>query len=138
VRKTYAALVAGTPPERRGLIDTYLCRDEHNRQRFAVSAAKGKRAVTVYRLLRRWSAGRGDYSLLLLRPHTGRTHQLRAHLRHIGCPILGDPLYGSKTPAYPDATLMLHALSLEVTLPQGARRRFKAPLPERFTALIPH
>jgi 23S rRNA pseudouridine1911/1915/1917 synthase len=62
---------------------------------------------------------------------------LRVHLCHIGCPILGDPLYSKKDPRHPDATLMLHALSLAITLPNGERGVFKAALPGRFTALIP-
>jgi 23S rRNA pseudouridine1911/1915/1917 synthase len=143
VKKTYAAIVVGAPPRDRGLIDTNLCRDPRNRKTFMVSGAngtmnppsggKGKRAVTRYQLIRSTARGGGVYSLLLLRPHTGRTHQLRVHLRHLGCPILGDPLYYKKDPRFPDATLMLHALSLEITLPHGERRTFKAPLPERFS-----
>jgi 23S rRNA pseudouridine1911/1915/1917 synthase len=146
VKKTYAAIVAGVPPQARGLIDTIICRDPRNRKTFMASGAKGtitkiadgkgKRALTRYKLIRHTAHGSGVYSLLLLRPRTGRTHQLRVHLRHLGCPILGDPLYHKKDPRFPDATLMLHALSLEITLPHGERRTFKAPLPERFS-LVP-
>ncbi|MDR1467938.1 MAG: RluA family pseudouridine synthase [Spirochaetaceae bacterium] len=141
VKKTYATIVAGAPPQERGLIDTRLCRDTRNRKTFMVSGAsgggeKGKRAITRYKLVKSVVSGGGVYSLLLLRPRTGRTHQLRVHLRHIGCPILGDPLYHKKDPRFPTATLMLHALSLEITLPHGERGTFKAPLPERF-ALVP-
>jgi 23S rRNA pseudouridine1911/1915/1917 synthase len=137
VKKTYAAIVAGVPPEERGLIDTCLCRDSRNRKLFMTSEKTGKRALTRYKRLYSWTDGPAAYSLLLLRPHTGRTHQLRVHLRHIGCPILGDPLYHKKDPRYPAATLMLHALSLTVTLPTGTRRTFKTALPERFTSLLP-
>lgn len=138
VKKTYAAIVAGVPPHERGLIDTTICRDTRNRKTFIVSktGGKGKRAVTRYRLIRSAVSGGGAYSLLLLRPRTGRTHQLRVHLRHIGCPILGDPLYHKKDPRFPAATLMLHALSLEITLPRGERETLRAPLPERFS-LVP-
>jgi 23S rRNA pseudouridine1911/1915/1917 synthase len=141
VRKTYAAIVAGVPPQERGLIDTCLCRDPRNRTAFMVpkpaNGGKGKRAVTRYKLIRSAAIGGSVYSLLLLMPRTGRTHQLRVHLRHVGCPILGDPLYHKKDPRFPNATLMLHALSLEITLPNGERRSFKAPLPERFAAWLP-
>jgi 23S rRNA pseudouridine1911/1915/1917 synthase len=137
VKKTYAAIVAGIPPAERGLIDTCLCRDSRNRKLFTASEKTGKRALTRYKRLRSWTEGPAAYSLLLLRPHTGRTHQLRAHLRHIGCPILGDPLYYKKDPRHPAATLMLHALSLAITLPAGERRTFKAALPERFASLLP-
>jgi 23S rRNA pseudouridine1911/1915/1917 synthase len=132
VKKTYMAIVAGIPPHDFGVIDTCLCRDSRNRKKFMASADKGKRAVTRYKLIRSWTQGPARYSLLALMPRTGRTHQLRVHLRHIGCPILGDPLYSKKDPRFPEATLMLHALSLEITLPGGRRRTFKASLPERF------
>ena len=137
VKKTYAAIVAGVPPQERGLIDTGICRDPRNRKTFMASeiSGKGKRAVTRYKLVRSVVSGGGTYSLLLLKPRTGRTHQLRVHLRHIGCPILGDPLYSKKDPRFPAATLMLHALSLEITLPCGERRMFKSPLPGRFSAV---
>jgi 23S rRNA pseudouridine1911/1915/1917 synthase len=136
VKKTYIAIVAGIPPHDRGVIDTCLCRDSRNRKIFMTSEKAGKRALTRYKRLRSWTDGSVAYSLLALRPHTGRTHQLRVHLRHIGCPILGDPLYNKKDPRHPDATLMLHALSLEITLPTGERRKFKAALPERFVPLL--
>jgi 23S rRNA pseudouridine1911/1915/1917 synthase len=138
VQKTYTAITCGTPPFDRGVIDTFLCRDSRNRKTFMVSADKGKRAVTRYKLIRSWTVGRAGYSLLEVRPRTGRTHQLRVHLRHIGCPILGDPLYAKKDPHYPAATLMLHARALKITLPHGERRLFQTGLPERFAAVIPH
>jgi 23S rRNA pseudouridine1911/1915/1917 synthase len=136
VKKTYLAIVAGIPPHDRGSIDTCLCRDSRNRKIFMTSEKSGKRALTRYKRLRSWTDGPAAYSLLALRPHTGRTHQLRVHLRHIGCPILGDPLYYKKDPRHPDAALMLHARSLEITLPTGERRKFKAALPERFVSLL--
>ena len=70
----------------------------------------------------------GDYSLVELRPTTGRTHQLRVHMKYIGHPILGDPVYGKE-----DAKrLFLHANKLEITLPNGERRVFEAELPKEF------
>ncbi|MDR1909835.1 MAG: RluA family pseudouridine synthase [Spirochaetaceae bacterium] len=141
VRKTYAALVRGAPPARRGSIESLIVRDSRNRKLFTAaplgSAAGGRRALTFYRLVRAWE----DCSLLLLRPKTGRTHQIRVHLRRLGCPVLGDPLYGGGS--FPAATLMLHALRLRIAIPWGPPeagagkiRRFAAPLPERFRALI--
>jgi 23S rRNA pseudouridine1911/1915/1917 synthase len=144
-RKTYAALVKGAPPARRGRIDTLLVRDKADRTRFiaappGTAPVRGKRALTFYTLLRAWEG----YSLLLLRPKTGRTHQIRVHLRHLGCPILGDPLYGSPDRRFPGATLMLHALRLTIALPREPSapgtpekpRTFTAPLPERFRILF--
>jgi 23S rRNA pseudouridine1911/1915/1917 synthase len=135
VRKTYAALVKGVPLEKEGLIETYITRDSRDRKKFSVSRDnKGKAARTRYRLVRAWDG----YALLLLRPRTGRTHQLRVHLRYLGCPILGDPLYGNKDPNFPGATLMLHAKALSLTLPghaNGDCRTFRTPLPQRFLDL---
>jgi 23S rRNA pseudouridine1911/1915/1917 synthase len=128
VRKTYAALVKGVPPEKEGLIETYITRDSRDRKKFSVSQDKGKAAGTRYRLIRAWDG----YALLLLRPRTGRTHQLRVHLRYLGCPILGDPLYGNRDPDFSGATLMLHAKALSLTLPGDGCRTFRTPLPQRF------
>ncbi|MDR2953256.1 MAG: RluA family pseudouridine synthase, partial [Treponema sp.] len=87
---------------------------------------------TYFKVLKTWKT----HSLVLLRPKTGRTHQLRVHLMYLGYPILGDPVYGVKDRLFPDASMMLHAKSLEITLPCKAERVFSSPLPERFTALI--
>jgi 23S rRNA pseudouridine1911/1915/1917 synthase len=128
-RKSYAAIVRGVPGEREGRIETLICRDPGDRKRFAVSGVRGKPALTWYRVIRSY----GSHSLLLLRPRTGRTHQLRVHLRHLGHPILGDPLYGSPDPRFPQATLMLHARKLSLILPGRLEQsEFTAPLPRRF------
>jgi 23S rRNA pseudouridine1911/1915/1917 synthase len=128
VKKTYAALVRGTLAEERGRVETELIRDPRNRKCFMVSDGRGRTALTYYRVIRSW----GTHSLLLLRPKTGRTHQLRVHMRHLGHPILGDPLYGVKDGLFPGTTLMLHAKSLAVVLPGGEPRVFRSPLPSRF------
>jgi 23S rRNA pseudouridine1911/1915/1917 synthase len=133
LRKRYIAIVKGKPPANEGLIDTMLGRDRTDRKRFAVVEGRGKRALTRYRLVRSYGSG---YSLLSLEPKTGRTHQLRVHLRHIGCPILGDPVYGRKDPKFPAATLMLHAFRLRILLPGGEVRTFTARLPPRFRAIL--
>jgi 23S rRNA pseudouridine1911/1915/1917 synthase len=133
VKKTYAAIVQGRPKEPRGIIETCIARDSRDRKRFAVSAVRGKSAITRYRVIRSWDA----YSLLLLRPRTGRTHQIRVHLRHLGHPILGDGVYGLPDKRFPRAALMLHALTLAIALPGGnAPSLFKAPLPARFRDFI--
>jgi 23S rRNA pseudouridine1911/1915/1917 synthase len=131
-KKTYIALVKGIPPAPKGRIETFIARDPKARKRFAVSA-RGKAALTLYRVIKTWQS----HSLVLLRPKTGRTHQLRVHLRYLGHPIVGDPLYGIADTLFPSATLMLHARSLAIILPgEEEERVFKAPLPERFTAMI--
>ena len=133
VRKTYAALVRGIPREKTGLVKTRIVRDSRDRKRFAVSTDRGKSALTRYRVIRSW----GAWSLLALRPRTGRTHQLRVHLRHLGCPILGDSVYGLPDRQFPKATLMLHARTLAITLPgRDTPSLFKAPLPARFRDFV--
>lgn len=130
VRKTYLAIVRGALPKPAGRIETRIARDPRDRKRFAATPEKGKIAVTLYRVLR---AGKKE-SLVLLRPKTGRTHQLRVHMRYLGNPIVGDPIYGKDS----GWTLMLHALALTLRLPDSPEpRTFTAPVPGRFTEFLP-
>ncbi|MDR0623999.1 MAG: RluA family pseudouridine synthase [Treponema sp.] len=132
VKKNYLAFIPGTLKEREGRIETFIARDRRDRKRFTVSAA-GRIAVTRYRVLRSWSG----HSLLLLRPKTGRTHQLRVHLRYLGHPVSGDPIYGRPDPLFSGSGLMLHAKSLSIILPgRDEAQTFRAPLPERFRLFI--
>lgn len=133
VRKRYIAVVRGTLPAPSGRIETLLGRHPRDRKRFACLRTGGKPSLTFYRVLRQYPG----YALVSLRPRTGRTHQLRVHMRHLRAPILGDPLYGGADPRFPGVGLMLHARSLEIRLPgQQAPRRFDAPLPPRFRAVL--
>jgi 23S rRNA pseudouridine1911/1915/1917 synthase len=130
-KKLYAALVGGAPKEKRGVIQTRIARSGRDRKLFAVSSDRGKPAITKYKVLRTWE--KSGLSLLALKPKTGRTHQLRVHLKHIGCPIIGDPLYGKPDPRFSPFSLMLHAKSLSITLPGAMEKSFfTTPLPERF------
>jgi 23S rRNA pseudouridine1911/1915/1917 synthase len=132
VRKSYIAIVLGMPKEIKGSIETCIARDSKDRKRFTVSAV-GKKAVTYYKVIKSWRS----YSLLLLRPYTGRTHQLRVHMRYLGCPVLGDPVYGNTDKLFPDAKLMLHSKSLAITLPDETEQRvFSSGIPERFKEVI--
>jgi 23S rRNA pseudouridine1911/1915/1917 synthase len=131
-KKTYIAVVNGIPKEKKGRMETFIIRDPKDRKRFT-AAAQGKLALTYYSVIKTWRA----HSLVLLRPKTGRTHQLRVHLRYLGHPITGDPVYGYADNFFPQASLMLHARRLAIVLPgENTERVFKAPLPERFTAMI--
>jgi len=97
IKKKYLALVEGTPEKEHGIIDLPLIYDPVNRPRQVVDYERGKRAITEYRVLSTQSPG---VTLLALWPHTGRTHQLRMHCAHpdgLGCPIVGDELYGHKS-----------------------------------------
>ncbi|MDE0027543.1 MAG: RluA family pseudouridine synthase [Spirochaetaceae bacterium] len=128
VGKRYLAWVSGRPVPPSGRIATRLRRDAKNPLRVRVSRDTGKPAVTRYRVCE----SAGDASLMALRPLTGRTHQLRAHMRWLGHPILGDPLYAGRAKG-PAARLLLHAHRLAIVLPGGtARTVFEAPPPRGF------
>jgi 23S rRNA pseudouridine1911/1915/1917 synthase len=133
VKKTYTALVRGCPVEKLGVIDAKIVRSRRDRKIFTVSDKEGRPSLTYYKHLRSF----GNYSLLLLRPKTGRTHQIRVHLKHLGYPILGDPVYGTTDPNFKNATLMLHAKSLSLVLPgKECMSTFKTRLPLRFGKII--
>ena len=130
--KTYIAIVCGVPREEKGRIETYISRDPSDRKRFKTST-NGKHAVTLYTVINKWQ----NHSYLLLHPKTGRTHQLRVHLKHIGCPILGDTIYGRSDRQFQDASLMLHSKSLKITIPGESKQSiFSTPVPERFNTII--
>lgn len=128
VQKTYLALVQGVPDDIEGEIDAPIGRSPVHRTKMEVRA-DGRRALTHWRVLRKLPR----HALMECRPHTGRTHQIRVHMRHLGHPVVGDPLYGHK--AYPGeehaARLMLHALQLVFPHPRTLEPiRAEAPWPE--------
>ena len=129
VAKLYYAWVAGRPIPAAGRITTGLRRDPRNPLRVRVSRGdQGKAAVTRYQV----RETRAGASLVALRPVTGRTHQLRVHLRWLGHPILGDPLYAGRARGSAPR-LLLHARRLTILLPEEAQpRAFTAPLPPGF------
>jgi len=132
VRKTYIAVICGTPKEKTGRIETFIARDQKNRKRFTVSSC-GKTAVTFYKVIKNWK----NYSLVMLRPKTGRTHQLRVHMRYLNFPILGDSVYGCEDKNFPGVSLMLHSKNLEITLPGETQARvFSSYVPQRFKTVI--
>lgn len=122
VKKTYIALVKGAPKVPAATLQLPIERNPKKPQTFRVGAS-GKPAETAYETLQSFDG----YTLLKLSPHTGRTHQLRVHLHYLGCPIVGDDLYGKPEPRL--GRMFLHAASLELTLPTRERKVFTAPLP---------
>ncbi len=130
-RKTYFAICRGVVSSDSGHIEGQFGRSPRNRQRFTVLEKGGKYASTRYKVISRWK----DATFVALFPETGRTHQLRVHMRHIGHPILGDVLYGAGE--RDGCTLMLHAFELRIQLP-GLKNRssFRAPLDKRFAPVI--
>ncbi|HTB48815.1 MAG TPA: RluA family pseudouridine synthase [Verrucomicrobiae bacterium] len=127
VKKTYVAVVSGTLDQQQAIIDMPIERNPKKPQTFRVGA-NGKSAQTAYKVLQT----NGQLSLLELQPTTGRTHQLRVHLEHLGHPIVGDTFYGGK----PAERLFLHARSLELTLPNKQRKVFEIPTPKDFEELL--
>ncbi len=133
-KKTYFAVVEGKLDQQKLIIDAPITRNPKQPQSFTVNV-NGKSAQTVVEELKLLdllsiSKKKVSCSLLELKPTTGRTHQLRVHLKYISHPIVGDNLYGGKLKNW--SNLLLHAAQLELTLPGGVRKVFNAPLPEYF------
>lgn len=123
VKKTYIAVIEGEMSPRDAIIEMPIQRNPKQPQRFRVSA-NGKPALTQYHTLKTMN----NFSLLELRPQTGRTHQLRVHLVHQGHPIVGDTFYEGK----PAKRLYLHSQKLELTLPNRERKVFVSDVPKSF------
>lgn len=126
-KKRYAAVVTGVPKLNEAVIDLPIARNPSAPSTFRVDP-KGKAAITQYEVL----ASNGEYSLLDLKPKTGRTHQLRVHMQYLRTPIAGDRVYGDAKSA---PRLCLHAQSLEITIPGSHRKTYTAPVPPEFEAL---
>lgn len=135
--KVYLALVHGCPDRESGTIRSTIGRHPTDRKRMAVDPPHGKSAVTHYKIEKRL----GPITLLRVRIETGRTHQIRVHLAHIGYPIVGDQVYGKtaldrKIPSCPSRQ-MLHATSFSFDHPaDGRRMQFTVPPPPDMAQLI--
>jgi 23S rRNA pseudouridine1911/1915/1917 synthase len=128
VTKIYLALVSGNLRRPRGIIDAAIGRHPVQRKKMRVDPRRGRAARTEYRVLE----SLGGISLVECSLHSGRTHQIRVHLHHLGHPVLGDALYGKKTTA---SRQMLHAWKLGFTHPRtGEAMLFEAPIPADFLA----
>lgn len=127
VGKTYLALVDGKPPTPSGRVEASIGRDPSHRKKMAiVRAGKGREAVSEYKTLQSFP----NHTLLEFHPLTGRTHQIRVHCAFLGCPIVGDRVYGWKKPSLPLERHFLHASRLQIILPDETQpRQFDAPLP---------
>jgi 23S rRNA pseudouridine1911/1915/1917 synthase len=131
--KRYLALVEGVVPLDSGSIDAPIGRDPRHRQQMSITATAGREARTRFRVLERFAR----HTLLLIQLETGRTHQIRVHLRAIGYPVAGDPVYGGSHQSLPLHRQFLHAYQLEFTHPiTGQRLEFEAPLPEDLRAIL--
>lgn len=132
VSKTYLALVEGSVQPREGIIEVPVGRDKRRRKRMAV-VRSGRPARTMYRAIEYFA----DRTLLEVRPHTGRTHQIRVHLAWLGYPIVGDGVYGHRRQPLLKGRHFLHASQLRFTHPAtGVEVEFKAPLPPKLAAVL--
>ena len=135
VQKEYLAIVWGRVEPRTGHIETLIGRNPHNRKKMSAQPESGRHALTDYEVLEQFT----DAAVLRVRIHTGRTHQIRVHLAHIGHPVVGDTVYGrarrNELPA-PAERQMLHAHQLAFEHPcTGQPLSFTAPVPEDFRIL---
>lgn len=126
VKKIYLALVDGRPPTPQGRVEVAIGRDPKFRQRMApVLDREGREAVSEYTTLREFP----EHTLLQVNILTGRTHQIRVHLAFLGCPVVGDTVYGRKKPSLEISRQFLHAYQLAIRIPGEAQpRNFEAPL----------
>ena len=148
LEKEYLAVVYGKAPLRKGRIDLKIRRDPSDRKRMAASKTEGRDSSTFYEILSESSGSLSGLSLLKCRLVTGRTHQIRVHLKALNLPIVGDPVYGSprwkglKDEALREASKAfprqaLHAWRLGIRHPvSGAPMTFTAPVPEDLRGLL--
>jgi 23S rRNA pseudouridine1911/1915/1917 synthase len=133
VEKIYRAVCWGRFERSSGRIETVIGRSERDRKKMSARVSRGRQAVTDYRVLKQFP----DFALVELHIHTGRTHQIRVHMAHLGHPVLGDATYGRKS-EISVARLMLHAYKLGFTHPRSKQFvEFTAPVPEDMVKLCP-
>lgn len=131
--RIYWAIVCGNIREEAGVIKGDIGRHPTDRKKMAIVHEHGKPAVTHFRVLERF----GDYTLVECRLETGRTHQIRVHMAHIGHPLLGDLVYGHKRPEKGLSGQCLHARALRFVHPRtGELVTFTCPLPEYFQDVL--
>jgi 23S rRNA pseudouridine1911/1915/1917 synthase len=135
VNRKYIALVHGNLAHEHGTVDAPIGRDPHDRKMYTVTDKNSKPAVTHFRVLERFSGG---YTLVELKLETGRTHQIRVHMKFIGHPLVGDPMYGrSKSITMETEGQALHAAVLGFVHPStGETLHFEAPLPADMEHLL--
>ncbi len=134
VDKTYLALVDGKPPTPTGRVEAPIGRDPSHRKKMAIQhAGKGRDAVSEYHTLESFK----EHTLLEFHPLTGRTHQIRLHCAFLGCPIVGDPIYGKRNFTLKINRHFLHAAKLSIILPnEKTPRVFEAELPDELKQVM--
>jgi len=134
VEKTYLALVDGKPPTPAGRVEAAVGRDPSHRKKMAVlPEGKGREAVSEYKTRETFT----EHTLLEFHPLTGRTHQIRLHCAFLGCPIVGDMVYGRRKPTVNIDRHFLHAAKLKIILPDEKEPRlFEARLPVKLERVL--
>lgn len=133
ITRKYRAIVCGNVKEDEGGVHTTIGRDPKDRKKMAPNVPNGKDAVTHYKVLERF----GNYTYMEFQLETGRTHQIRVHMRSIGHPILGDDIYGYSKCPFKLEGQTLHAMVLGFVHPTTKKyMEFSAPLPEYFQKLL--
>jgi 23S rRNA pseudouridine1911/1915/1917 synthase len=134
VEKVYLALVDGAPPTPSGRVEAPIGRDRSHRKKMAIlPSGKGREAVSEYVTLEAFKA----HTLLEFHPFTGRTHQIRLHCMFLGCPIVGDKIYGHRKQSIDIKRHFLHAAKLKIILPgENQPQTFEAPLPGELQAIL--
>lgn len=129
VEKQYIALIEGTPKEDKAILKWNIERNPSRPHSFRVGP-NGKESITKYEVVKKY----GDYALVNLYPKTGRTHQLRVHMANLGCPIVSDNLYGSKSKLV--NRQFLHAQSVSIKIPGKGKMTFKSLLPDELKGVL--
>jgi 23S rRNA pseudouridine1911/1915/1917 synthase len=134
VEKIYLALVDGKPPTPSGRVEASIGRNStHRKLMSVVSPEKGRVAVSEYKTLESFP----EHTLLEVHPLTGRTHQIRVHMAFLGCPVVGDGIYGKKKSTVQLNRHFLHARKLKIVLPgEKIPRVFEAPLPIELDSVL--
>lgn len=126
IKREYIALVCGVIGEDTGVIDAPINRDAKDRKKMCVTSENSKKAITHFKVLKRYE----DYTLLRLILDTGRTHQIRVHMKYIGHPVYNDPVYGK---AYNDFGQFLHSASIDFEQPTTHEHlHFECDVPKEF------
>lgn len=133
INRRYRAIVWGNLKENEGTVDAPIGRHPIDRKKMAINRTNGKRAVTHYRVLKRFSR----FTYIECQLETGRTHQIRVHMASLGHPLLGDTVYSTAKSPYTLEGQCLHAMTLGFTHPRtGEYIECTAPLPEYFEHLL--
>ncbi len=131
IKREYIALVYGQINEDSATIDAPIGRDVNNRKQMAITSKNSKKAITHFKVLKRYK----DYTLLKLQLETGRTHQIRVHMKYINHPVYNDPIYSNKKST--DFGQFLHSYSMEFTHPiTKEKMSFKVDLPDIFQEFL--